>query len=75
MECLTLSVAEFAKALGVAEPTVYTAVKRGEIPAVRIGDRVLIPKAVLDHMFEQSGQQEALAEPERLSLGSEEAGR
>ena len=56
MERQTLTADEVAEILGVAVPTVYAAVKRGELPAVRIGDRVLIPKNALQRMLQQAGQ-------------------
>lgn len=52
MKRQTLNVDEAARILGVAAPTIYAAVKRGEIPAVRIGDRVLIPKTAIQHMLD-----------------------
>ena len=55
MQRQTVSVEEAAAMLGLARPTVYAAVKRGEIPAVRIGDRVLIPKAALRRMLHNAG--------------------
>jgi len=48
----TLTAKETAEILGVATPTVYAAVKRGELPAIKIGDRVLIPRAAVQHMLE-----------------------
>ncbi len=51
MKCQTVSVGEAAQLLGLAKPTIYAAVKRGELPAVRIGDRVLIPKTALRRML------------------------
>ena len=38
-----LTVSETAEALGVNYFTVYRAVRRGDLPASRIGKRVLIP--------------------------------
>ncbi|WP_414717064.1 helix-turn-helix domain-containing protein [Tardiphaga sp. 42S5] len=40
----TYSVGETAIILGVGKSTLYGAVERGEIPAVRIGRRRMIPK-------------------------------
>jgi excisionase family DNA binding protein len=48
---LTLTVPEFAEALGVSPRLVYERVGRGEIRAVRIGRRVLIPAGVLDELL------------------------
>jgi len=45
---LTMSVSEAAKKLGVARNSLYEGVKRGEVPYVRIGKRILIPIAALE---------------------------
>jgi excisionase family DNA binding protein len=47
-ERLTLSVLEAASALGVGKNQIYEAIHRGEIPAVRIGKRLLVPIAALE---------------------------
>lgn len=44
---LTLSIPEAAKLLGINNNLAYEAAARGEIPAVRIGRRVLVPRAAL----------------------------
>jgi excisionase family DNA binding protein len=44
----TLSVKEAAKVLGVGVNQAYEAIHRGEIPAVRIGKRILVPVAALE---------------------------
>lgn len=41
---LTMTVPEAAELLGLSESAAYDAVKRGEIPAVRIGRRVLVKR-------------------------------
>ena len=48
---LTLSVKEAALRLGVAPNTVYLAVCRGDIHAVRIGRRIVIPRASLERLL------------------------
>jgi len=49
MEKLTYNVPEAAKVLGISRSLAYELVKRGEIPALRIGSkRVVIPKAALE---------------------------
>ncbi len=44
---LTLTVEEAAARLGISRASAYEAVRRGEIPSIRIGRRVLVPKASL----------------------------
>ncbi len=41
---LTMTVEEAAVVLGISRATAYDAVSRGEIPCIRIGRRILIPK-------------------------------
>jgi excisionase family DNA binding protein len=52
-ESLTLSVTECAKILGLGRNSTYMAVARGEIPVVRIGKRLLIPKKALERMLQE----------------------
>ncbi|MHB1486639.1 MAG: helix-turn-helix domain-containing protein [Acidimicrobiales bacterium] len=49
---LTMTVEEAATALGISRATAYEAVSRGEIPAIRIGRRILIPKVALEKLLE-----------------------
>ena len=49
---LTLSVEEAAEVLGISRALAYDAVHRGEIPHIKIGRRLLVPKAALDHLLE-----------------------
>ena len=49
---LTYSIAEAAARLGVNHQTLRAAVRRGEVPAIRIGPRrTLIPAAWLDQVL------------------------
>jgi excisionase family DNA binding protein len=48
---LALSVTEVAKMLGLGRTSVYEAVRSKEIPSVRIGTRILIPKAAVEEML------------------------
>jgi excisionase family DNA binding protein len=52
---LTLTVEEAATALGISRAFAYEAVARGEIPCIRIGKRILIPKIALEKMLEGAG--------------------
>lgn len=51
MEKQTYTVEEAAKILGIGRASAYEAVHRGDIPSIRIGDRILVPKAALDWML------------------------
>lgn len=48
----TYTVDEFAQKLGVGRNTAYEAAHRGEIPTIRIGKRILVPRAAGDRMLE-----------------------
>jgi excisionase family DNA binding protein len=48
---MTLTVNETAKRLGIGRNQAYEAIKRGEIPVIRIGRRLLVPEATLDRML------------------------
>jgi len=49
---LTLTVEEAAATLGISRAFAYEAVRRGEIPSIRIGRRVLVPRAALERMLD-----------------------
>jgi len=48
---LTYSVKEAAELLGLSKNSTYQACLTGEIPCLRIGKRVLIPKAKLEQLL------------------------
>jgi excisionase family DNA binding protein len=52
IERKTLTVTEAAKALGVSRNKAYEAVRRGEIPTIKIGKRILVPVAALERMLQ-----------------------
>ncbi len=49
-----LTVEETARYLRLSRGSTYAAIKRGDIPTVRIGRRILIPKAALVALLERS---------------------
>ena len=59
---LTLTVDEVAKALGIGRNSAYEAIQRGEIPALRFGRRVVIPKAALEELLRNTDCETAPAE-------------
>jgi len=56
---LTLSVEEAAKVLGIGRNLCYDRVKTGEIPVIKIGRRLLVPRSALEKL---------LANPKPLNL-------
>jgi excisionase family DNA binding protein len=49
----TLTVEEAARLLGIGRNSAYEAVRRGEIPAIRIGKRFVVPRAALERMLSE----------------------
>jgi excisionase family DNA binding protein len=46
------SVSEAAEMLGLHRQTVAAAIRRGDLPAVRLGRKVLVPRAALDRFLD-----------------------
>ncbi len=53
VERQTLTVEEAAQVLGISRSTAYEAVRRGDLPSIRIGRRYVIPRLVLERMLTQ----------------------
>lgn len=51
-ERLVISLAEAAERLGIHRQTLRAAIKRGDLRAVRVGRRWLIPVAAIDELLE-----------------------
>jgi excisionase family DNA binding protein len=51
-EALTVSVEEAARLLGIGRGTAYECVRTGQIPAIRLGGRIVIPRRALHAMVE-----------------------
>lgn len=63
-ERLTYSVPETAKVLGIGRNLCYDRVKTGEIPVLKFGRRLLVPRAALEKL---------LANPKSLNLTRRES--
>jgi excisionase family DNA binding protein len=48
---LTVTIAEAAQMLGIGRNAAYEAAKKGQIPTIRIGHRLLVPAAALERML------------------------
>lgn len=59
-ERLTYNVIEAARLLGLSKNSVYQACLKGEIPHLKIGKRILIPKAKLDELLHSNNGVEGL---------------
>jgi excisionase family DNA binding protein len=51
-ERVTYSVPEVAQLLGISRNSAYEAIKRGEIPVIRFGTRIIVPKPAFDRLIE-----------------------
>lgn len=47
----TATVDEAAEILGISRNTCYEAIHRKEIPSIRIGRRILVPRVALDRLL------------------------
>jgi len=50
----TYSVEEAAVLLGIGRNTCYDGIKNGDIPSIRIGKRILVPKLALDRILAEA---------------------
>jgi excisionase family DNA binding protein len=56
MEPLTLTIQEAARALGITRNTAYAAARDGDLPTIRIRNRILVPKAALERLLDSAGK-------------------
>jgi excisionase family DNA binding protein len=50
----TLTVTEAAERLGLSRTLAYQLVRRGDLPAVRLGRRLLVPRGALDRFLAEA---------------------
>jgi excisionase family DNA binding protein len=51
-ETLTLKVSEAARLLGISERHANELIKRGELPHIRLGHRVVVPKKAIERLLD-----------------------
>jgi excisionase family DNA binding protein len=54
IECLTVSVEEAGRILGCSRNSAYEAARRGELPTIRLGRKIRVPKAALQRLLENA---------------------
>jgi len=54
-EKLVLSVPKAGELIGISRAHAYLMVKRGLLPCVRLGRRIVIPKSALSKLLENAG--------------------
>jgi excisionase family DNA binding protein len=50
----SMTVRDVAKVLGIGDEATYAAVRAGEIPSIRIGRRIIVPRAALEKFLSGS---------------------
>jgi excisionase family DNA binding protein len=55
-EKVVLTVDECAEYLGISRPQAYLGVHRGDIPHIRVGKRILVPRAALEKLLANAGE-------------------
>ena len=53
-----LSVSEAAQVLRIGRNTAYECIRQGSIPSVRLGRRILVPRAALERLLAGDAQQD-----------------
>ena len=56
---LTLTVEEAACLLGISRALGYELVARGQLPSVRLGRRIVVPRRALDALLDAASQDSA----------------
>ncbi len=56
IECATLKIEEAATFLGISWASAYAAANSGELPTLRIGRRLVVPRAALERLLASAGQ-------------------
>ncbi len=64
-ECRTYSVREAAQVLGLSPAHTYASIYRGEIPALRFGQRIVVPKDALHELLANPSMVRTLYSPPR----------
>lgn len=54
MERETMTVEEAAQKLGIGRGTAYRAAQTGELPTIRLGKRLVVPREAIDRMLAEA---------------------
>ena len=57
----TLSVADAARLLGISRSLAYECVRRGELPSIRLGTRIVVPASAIDEILSRATNGEPIA--------------
>lgn len=67
---LVLTVSEVAQILGLSRNSAYQGVSRGEIPSVRVGKRILVPRIALEKMLDTARKESSEVEVDNHEASS-----
>jgi len=56
-----MGVREAARSLGIGRDSAYALVREGRLPAIRIGRRILVPKAALERWVDEESSKGRVA--------------
>ena len=56
-----MTIIEAAKELGISKGSAYEAARSGQIPTIRIGRRLIVPRVAFDKMLAQAGERQEVA--------------
>jgi excisionase family DNA binding protein len=54
---LVYTAEEGRKLLGISRGLMYEAMRTGQIPSIKIGRRILIPRAALERLLDEAGKE------------------
>ena len=55
-EPATMNIRAAARVLGIGRQTAYELARQGKIPVLRLGKRLVVPKAALERMLAEAGR-------------------
>jgi excisionase family DNA binding protein len=58
-ERVTITIEEVAHKLGIGRNQAYEAARRGEVPTIKIGKRILVPVAAFNRMLAQDNDKDS----------------
>jgi excisionase family DNA binding protein len=61
VERVTITVEEAARQLGISRGSAYAAARRGELPAIRLNRRIVVPRVAFQRWLESAGSGEPAA--------------
>lgn len=61
IECQTVSVEEAGRILGYSRNTAYETAKRGELPTIRLGRKIRVPRVALQRLLDGAAPKSSAA--------------